>query len=108
MSKAAESMKNVGQNVKTNVINAKDKIKKKKPKKLINIIFSQRTTIILLLLLQFVLIFVTFQTLYNQYPYLHIAFSTVAAVLAVYILNTNENPAYKLAWIMPILLQSCM
>ena len=103
MSRAADSMKNVGQNVKTNVINAKDKIKKKKPKKLINIIFSQRTTIILMLLLQFVFIFVTFQTLYNQYPYLHIAFSTVAAVLAVYILNTNENPAYKLAWLIPLI-----
>ncbi len=103
MSRAGDNVKNVKDNVKTNVINAKDKIKKKKPKKLINIIFSQRTTIILLLLLQFLFIFVTFQSLYNQYPYLHIAFSTIAAVLAVYILNTNENPAYKLAWIIPLI-----
>ncbi|MBQ6633725.1 MAG: cardiolipin synthase [Ruminococcus sp.] len=114
MGKASENVKNVGRNVKTNVknakdnvktnvISAKDKIVKKKPKKLINIIFSQRTTIILALLIQFIFIFVTFQTLYNEYPYLHVAFATIAVVLAVYILNTNENPAYKLAWIIPLI-----
>ena len=76
-----------------------EKIQKKKPKKLINMIFSQKTTIILLLALQLIFIFIIFQSFAVHYAYLHIVFSTVAIVLAIYILNSSENPAYKLAWI---------
>ena len=77
--------------------------RRKKPKKLLNIIFSQKTTIILLLLLQFLLIFTTFTNLSEHYTYIHILFTTIAVGLAVYILNTNQNPAYKMAWIIPLL-----
>ena len=81
-----------------------EKIQKKKPKKLINIIFSQKTTIILLLALQLIFIFIIFQSFAVHYAYLHIVFSTVAIVLAIYILNSSENPAYKLAWIVPLVI----
>ena len=77
--------------------------RRKKPKKLLNIVFSQKTTIILLLLLQFMLIFSTFTHLTEHYTYLHILFTTIAVGLAVYILNTQQNPAYKMAWLIPLL-----
>ncbi len=83
--------------------NISNKKRHKKPKRLIQIIFSQKATIILLLALQFLLIFLTFTSLSEQYTYLHVLFSTISMVLAISLLNTNENPAYKLAWIVPLL-----
>ncbi|MBR1739256.1 MAG: cardiolipin synthase [Ruminococcus sp.] len=77
--------------------------RRKKPKKLINIIFSQKTTIILLLLLQFAFILVTFGSLSGHYTYLRVIFTTMSVVLAILILNTPQNPAYKLAWIIPLM-----
>ena len=56
-------------------------------------IFSQKTTIILLLALQLIFIFIIFQSFAVHYAYLHIVFSTVAIVLAIYVLNSSENPA---------------
>ncbi|MGN0593787.1 MAG: cardiolipin synthase [Hominimerdicola sp.] len=76
---------------------------KKKPKKLLNIMFSQKTTIILLLLAQILLIFFIFAELSVASAYIQVGFSVVAIILAFYILNSNENPAYKLAWIVPLL-----
>lgn len=77
--------------------------RKKKPKKLINIILSQKTTIIILLALQLLFIFVTFETLSESYAYLQVIFSVLAIILAVCIVNSPENPAFKLAWIIPLL-----
>ncbi len=78
--------------------------RRKKPKTLINIIFSQKTTIILLLLLQFVQIFIVFTILNDNYKYLSVLFSTLGIGVAIYIVNTDRNPAYKLAWIVPLLI----
>ena len=78
--------------------------RRKKPKKLINIIFSQKSTIILLLLLQFVQIFIAFTFLNDNYTYLSVIFSTLGIGLGIYIVNTDRNPAYKLAWIVPLLI----
>ena len=76
---------------------------KKKPKKLIKIAFSKRTTIIILLVLQFAFILLTFTTLSSVSAYVRIVFSWLAIFLAFVIINTNENPAYKLAWIVPLI-----
>ena len=76
---------------------------KKKPKKLIKIAFSKRTTIIILLVLQFAFILLTFTTLSSLSAYVRIVFSWLAIFLAFVIINTNENPAYKLAWIVPLI-----
>jgi cardiolipin synthase len=78
--------------------------RRKKPRKLINIIFSQKTTIILLLLLQFFQIFVMFTILNENYSYLSVLFSTLGIGVAIYIVNTDRHPAYKIAWIVPLLI----
>ena len=77
---------------------------KKKPKKLLNIIFSQKTTIILLMILQLLIIFVTFAVLSETYRYVQIVLSIIAVILAIHIINTPENPAFKIAWIVPMLI----
>ena len=76
---------------------------KKKPKKLIRIAFSKKTTIILMLLVQFTIILLTFNTLSWMSNYVRVVFSGLAIFLAFVIINTNENPAYKLAWIVPLI-----
>ena len=72
-------------------------------KKIAKIIFSQKTTIILLLIAQVAFIVYTFFQLSEQYTYLNMVFTVIALALTIYILNKSDNPAYKLAWIIPLL-----
>ncbi|MGN0623996.1 MAG: cardiolipin synthase [Oscillospiraceae bacterium] len=72
-------------------------------KKLINTAFSQRTTIILLLLAQVLFLVFTFIKLSEYSTAVYYGFTFLGLLLAIYILNKPENPAYKLAWIIPLL-----
>lgn len=72
-------------------------------KKLAKLIFSQKTTIILLLIAQIGLLIFTFFKLSEEYTYLNIISTIIALAITVYILNKKENPAYKIAWILPLL-----
>ncbi len=73
-------------------------------KKIVNILFSQRTTIILLLLLQIGFLLLPFFRLSERSSTVtYYVFTIIGLALTVYILNKPENPAYKLAWIIPIL-----
>ena len=72
-------------------------------KKFANIVFSQRTTIILLLLAQVLFLLFTFFQLSEHSSAIYYTFTVLGLALAVYILNKPENPAYKLAWIIPLL-----
>ena len=83
-------------------MNEKTKVRKK-PKKLINIIFSRKTTIILLMALQLLFIFAAFFTLSEKYTYIQIAFTVISIIIALSIINSDENPAYKMAWLIPLL-----
>lgn len=76
---------------------------KRQPKKLINIIFSQKTTIILLLAFQLLIILASLVGLSVAFNYLQVLFSALGLILALLILNSRENPAYKLSWIIPLL-----
>ena len=76
---------------------------KKKPKKLINIIFSRKTTIIILMALQLLFLFLAFFRLSEKYTYLQIAFTVISVLIAFNIINSDENPAYKMAWLVPLL-----
>ena len=72
-------------------------------KKIAKIIFSQKTTIILFLAAQIAFLIFTFFKLSEQYTYINIVFTVIALILTVVILNKPDNPAYKLAWIIPLL-----
>ena len=56
-----------------------------------------------MLVVQFALIWLTFTTLNYLSAYVRIIFSWLAIFLGFVIINTDENPAYKLAWIVPLI-----
>lgn len=56
-----------------------------------------------MLLIQFALILLTFTTLSWMSPYVRIIFSLLAILLAFVVINNDQNPAYKLAWIVPLI-----
>lgn len=72
-------------------------------KKIARVLLSQRTTIILLLIAQVLLLASTLLSLSEYSSMIHYISLAIGLTLAVYILNKPENPAYKLAWIIPLL-----
>lgn len=72
--------------------------------KLIKIIFSRTVIVGLLLLLQ-VGWFVLFLAKLGAYSvWIDSAFAAMSLIVTIYIVNRKDNPAVKLAWIIPILL----
>ena len=78
-------------------------MKKKHLKKLFKIIFGRSMIYILMMVLQVFYIFLVFEKLKNYTGYILILFSLLSAVLVIYIINRKENPAFKLVWMIPIL-----
>ncbi len=73
-------------------------------KKLFRIVFSRTAVIVLLLLLQIGVLVLTFGYLseYTQYAYFY--FTALSFIVMLYILNRNENPAFKLTWMIVVLI----
>ena len=72
-------------------------------KKIINGIFSQKFIVITLLLLQIVFLVFSVLSLTEQFIFIYYISLLVGLVLVMYLINSSENPAYKLSWIVPIL-----
>ena len=72
--------------------------------RLFKIIFSKLTLAILLLALQIVILYVLFIMFYKYIIFLFGGFTLLSILLVLYIINTNENSSYKIAWIIPILI----
>lgn len=72
-------------------------------KKLARILFSQKTTIIMLLLLQIFFIASMILGMLEYSVWLYYLLTFLGLVLAIYIINKDENPSYKLAWVVPLL-----
>ena len=71
--------------------------------KLLNLFFHRSVQVSLMILLQLVVLFVMlfrFSEHYAQFSFLGIL---VSAILVVRIVTNQSNPAYKIAWIIPIL-----
>lgn len=66
------------------------------------IVFSRTMITILLMLVQVLVLFSGFRWMNAYMNYILIAFTVLGAVLVVVILNRDENPAYKLAWVIPL------
>lgn len=65
-------------------------------------IFSRTVITILLLIIQAVILFIGYNWLSVYMSYILTIFSVLGAVLIIYIINDEENPAFKLSWILPI------
>ena len=74
------------------------------PKKLLNAVFSQKFIVVSLLLLQIAFLIFALISLAGQFVFIYYIFLFVEVVVVMYVINSDENPAYKLAWIMPILI----
>src|SRR5665647_864828 len=62
-------------------------------------IFSRRVMVILLLLLQVIFLGVSFLILAQYTPYLYLINLMVSFVIIVYIVNRQESPEFKIAWL---------
>ena len=71
-------------------------------KRILTKIFSRNFIFIAMLLLQIAFIAFTIWKLREHYFIIHVSIMVLNIVLIVYIINKNENPAYKLAWIIAI------
>ena len=71
--------------------------------RLIRLILSRTTFILLLLLAQIAFFFVTINFL-AQYQYVHTGLYIITVIIIAYLIYKEENPIYKLTWIIPIMI----
>lgn len=71
--------------------------------KLLKRIFNRTTICILGIMIQVGYLVSLFWTLGTAYTYSYFGFTVLGLVLALYVVNSDLNPSYKIAWILPIL-----
>ncbi len=71
-------------------------------KVLFRIIFSRTAVCILLMLLQIFVLFLSFVWLSKYIVYIYGGFVLLSAFLIIRIINSRDNPDFKLAWILPV------
>lgn len=69
---------------------------------LFKIVFSRIMVIALLLLLQIGVLFAGFEWLGRYMSYVMGGFTALSIILVVYVINKDDNSAYKLVWMIPI------
>ena len=76
---------------------------KKAKKGLFHVVFS-RTAIIFMLLIVQVLIFIGIIQMMEDYKtQIYVLFIVISVIVVIEIINSNDNPAFKMAWIIPIM-----
>ena len=75
----------------------------KKMRKLLRIIFGRTALLAVFLLIQIGILFSCFRWLSRYMFYIYGGFILLGAVVVIYILNKKENPSFKLAWMIPVL-----
>lgn len=77
---------------------------KEKFSKTLKFVFSRKAIIFLMILIQLIILISSFFWLAEVYRVVYWVFTIIGLALVIYILNTDENPAYQIAWIIPLLL----
>ncbi len=70
---------------------------------LLRMILSRTSLILLLLLAQIVFFFLLIQYV-AQFKYITTALYIISVIIVIYLITREENPAFKLSWIIPILI----
>ena len=78
------------------------KVSRKKAFKVI--IYGRILMIIALLAIQITILGFAFMWLSEDLPYVYGGFTILTAILVIYILNKNENPSFKLAWMVLLII----
>ena len=73
-------------------------------RKLFKLIFSEVVFIALLLLIQVLVLVIGIWKLSTYFVYIYGFLTLLSLVVAVRVINKKDNPSYKLAWVIPILL----
>lgn len=73
-------------------------------KKFNEIVFSRMVVVGILLLTQLALIMLAVLRLSRYFAALYGCFLLISVIIALYIINSDMNPSYKMAWIIPILI----
>lgn len=69
----------------------------------LKILFSRMIIVGLLILFQLIIIALFIVKLSELFIYLYTIFEVLGIIVVVYILSRKDNPSYKLAWIIPVL-----
>lgn len=80
------------------------KIKSKGQNALIKLIFSRVMLTIIIMLLQIAFLVWVFSRMGSYSKWVLYSFNVLAALLIVVIINSDENPAFKLTWMLPVCL----
>ncbi|MEG1501255.1 MAG: PLDc N-terminal domain-containing protein, partial [Clostridiales bacterium] len=73
-------------------------------RKLLNLLFSRLAIVGLLIVIQALTLIMIIWKLSSYFVYLYALFTIISLFVVLWLINTNENPAYKLAWTVPILI----
>lgn len=73
-------------------------------KKLIRLLTSRVTFVSVAILAQLILIVVLPSYFGPYYPYVYALGIVITTIAVIYLINKNTNPAYKIAWLVPIFL----
>lgn len=71
---------------------------------ILQVIFGRTGIVMLLLLLQILILVAAFEFLLPYIGYVFGGYAVFALVIAVFIINRNENPGFQIAWLVPVLL----
>lgn len=71
--------------------------------KILKVLFSRMVIVGVILFLQVAYFMVLLHRLGNYSTEIHFTFTIISILVVLYIINKNDNPGYKLAWIVPIL-----
>lgn len=71
--------------------------------KLLKRVFNRTVVCVIGIAVQVTYFVMFFWTLGTAFTYSYYLFTALGVVLAIYIVNTDVNPSYKIAWIIPIL-----
>lgn len=74
-----------------------------KTKVVFKVIFGRTIVILVLLIVQLMMLFSTYLMFYDIMEYIIGGFTLLSAIIVITIVNNKSNPAFKLAWILPVL-----
>ncbi len=69
-------------------------------KRFFNMIFSRATVTVIMILIQITYLALFFMEILDGVPWLHSALEILSFVMAIYIVNQEDNPAYKIGWLL--------
>ena len=74
-----------------------------KEKGTLHLIYGRTIIVVSLILIQLGVLLFTFKWLSKYQIYIYGGFTAISAIIVLVIINGKRNPAYKLAWVVPVL-----